>query len=281
MLDFLRRDVEPLFDHMQAFAPEVEECIQHYRQALDASLGTVYRRRRDFEESVAVLNETLATFLHNEQERAQAMFPHYFEVHKSDGVEHSIYVGASLVEHGQFDTLYLHNLRLWQLMAMCGLARQAAHIRGRLRVPLETAHLILVQQTPLSIRFRFDERRFDVDGAYNARYEIMKKRIDKALLRGTQERLTQPGKIAIVYSQPKEAMEYREYIAYLQAAGYLTAAVEEYELDDLQGVEGLQALRVTVACEEEENLPAFVLEELVEVGQTVSRLIPEGCVPRR
>jgi len=66
-------------------------------------------------------------------------------------------------------------------------------------VPLETAHLILVQHAPLAIRFRFDEKRFDVDGAYNVRYEVVKRRIDKAVRRGTGERITQPGKIAIVY----------------------------------------------------------------------------------
>jgi hypothetical protein len=40
-----------------------------------------------------------------------------------------------------------------------------------------------------------------VDGAYDIRYEIVKKRIDKALIKGTNERATQPGKIVIVYSQ--------------------------------------------------------------------------------
>ena len=85
------------------------------------------------------------------------------------------------------------------------MVREAEALKDRLKVPLDTAHLILVQHTPLSIRFRFDEKRFDVDGTYNMRYEIVKKRIDKALIKGTHERLTQPGKIAIVYSQPKEA----------------------------------------------------------------------------
>ena len=105
---------------------------------------------------------------------------------------------------------------------------------------------MLIQHAPLAISFRFDEKRFDVDGAYNVRYEIMKKRIDKAVVRGTTERLTQPGKIALVYSQPTEAAEYREYIAYLQALRFLTPEVEQLELDELQGVTGLRALRVTV-----------------------------------
>jgi hypothetical protein len=85
-----------------------------------------------------------------------------------------------------------------------------------------------------------------VDGAYDIRYEIVKKRIDKALVRGSSERVTQPGKIAIVYSQPDEAAEYRTYIEYLQHLSYLASEVEDLELGELQGVHGLRALRVTV-----------------------------------
>ena len=174
------------------------------------------------------------------------MYPHYFEKQKTDGVDHQIYVGASLVEDGRFDPLYLKNLRLWQLMVVCGIAARADQLAADLPVPLQTTHLILVQHAPLSIRFRFDEKRFDVDGAYDIRYEIVKKRIDKALVRGSSERVTQPGKIAIVYSQPDEAAEYRTYIEYLQHLGYLGSEVEDLELGELQGVHGLRALRVTV-----------------------------------
>ena len=246
ILEFLHREVEPLFEHLQELCPEVDEFIQAYRAAVEPGLGTLYQRRKDFEESVTQINETLSSYLDAEEEKAQAMFPHYFEKHKSDGVEFGIYIGKSLVEDSQFDMLYLHNLRLWQLMVMCGMARQAEQVKDNLRVPLEMAHLILVQHTPLSIRFRLDEKRFDIDGAYNMRYEIVKKRIDKATIRGSHERLTQPGKIAIVYSQPREAMEYHGYIAYLQDAGYLTAELEDVDLEDLEGARGLKALRVTV-----------------------------------
>jgi GAF domain-containing protein len=247
LLDFLRREVEPLFDHLQAFGPGVSETIEAYRTALDPSLGILYRRRKDFEESVTLLNEILSAYLDEEEAKAQAMYPHYFEKHKTDGVDYGIYVGASLVEDGTFDQLYLRNLRLWQLMVMCGVARKADRTKERLRVPLETAHLILVQSIPLSIRFHQDEKQFDVDGTYNIRYEIIKKRIDKAVIKGTAERLTQPGRIAIIYSQTREAGEYREYIEYLRASGYLTDDVEDVDLEDLQGVQGLKALRVTVA----------------------------------
>jgi hypothetical protein len=105
---------------------------------------------------------------------------------------------------------------------------------------------VLAHHAPLSIRFRFEERRFDVDGAYNVRYEVIKKRIDKAVVQGTRERITQPRKLAIVYSHPAEAAEYRTYLDYLGARGYVTGEIEDLALEELQGVQGLGALRATI-----------------------------------
>ena len=246
VVSFLRADVERLFDHLQGFGPAVRERIEAYRAALDPRFGTVYARRKLFEESVTRIADTISAYLDLEEQAAQGMFPHYFEKQKTDGVDYQMYVGASLVEDGRFDPLYLKSLRLWQLMVTCGIALRTHQLRDQLPVRLEATHLVLVQHTPLSIRFRFDEKRFDVDGAYDIRYEIVKKRIDKAVVKGATERVTQPGKIAIVYAQRAEAAEYRGYIEYLQNLGYLTGEVEDVELDELQGVHGLRALRVTV-----------------------------------
>jgi GAF domain-containing protein len=257
---FLRTEVEGLFERLLAFGPAVRERVDAYRSALDPGRRAVYRQRRVFEESVNRLTEAIAGYLDLEEQAAQGMFPHYFERQKTDGVDHQIYVGASLMEDGQFDRLYLKNLRLWQLMVVCGIAARADKLTQGLPVPLETTHLVLVHHPPLAIRFRFDEKRFDVDGAYDIRYEIVKKRIDKALIRGTGERLTQPGRIAIVYAQPGEALEYRGYIEYLQHLGYVASDVEDVELEELQGVHGLRALRVTVTLQE----PLDALEPAIE-----------------
>ncbi len=246
---FLRTEVESLFATLHEFHPKVNEKINAYKSAIDPQHGILYRKRKDFESSVTSLNEAVSAHIDTEQEKAQAAFPHYFEKYKTDGVEHGMYIGGSLSEEGKFDWLYLKNLRLWQLVTMCGSARRAHALRDTLPIPLETAHLVLVQDTPLSIRFRLDEKKFDVDGAYNIRYEIMKKRIDKAVIRGRKERLTQPGKIAIVYSQAKEGVEYRKYLDYLHAKGYIARDIEEVELEDLQGIQGLKALRVTVVLD--------------------------------
>ncbi len=275
VIDFLRRDVEPLFETLRHFSTEIAEKIDAYQAVIDPQLGTIYRRRRDFEESVMYINEVLSSYLDTEQEKAQAMFPHYFEKHKSDGIEYGIYIGASMVENGQFDLLYLHNLRLWQLMVMCGMVRLAEQMRDNLKVPLELAHLILLQQTPLSVRFRLDEKRFDIDGAYNMRYEIIKKRIDKAMVKDRDERLTQPRKIAIVYSQPREAQEYWEYIDYLQALGYISGEVEMLELEDLEGAQGLKALRITVSLDDKVPEVAVSLDAIAEAVETM----PHAAVP--
>jgi len=249
IIAFLRAEVEGLLDHLGTFGAGVRERIAAYRAGLDPRLGTVYHRRRMFEESVTAIAESISSYLELEQQAAQGMFPHYFEKQKTDGVDYQMYVGAALLENGRVDPLCLKNLRLWQLMITCGMAVRAHQLRDRLPIPLETTHLILVQHAPLSIRFRFDEKRFDVDGAYDIRYEIVKKRIDKALVQGTAERVTQPGKVALIYSQPGEALEYRAYIEYLQSLGYLTDGVEQLDLEELQGVQGLRALRVQVALD--------------------------------
>jgi len=246
IIGFLRTEIEARFDHLQGFGPRVREPIEAYRRAVDPRVGAIYARRRDFDESVTRITEAISSYIDLEEQAAQAMYPHYFEKQQTDGVDYSIYVGGSLLEEGGFDPLYLKNLRLWQLMVACGVAIRAERLKGHLAMPLEVTNLILVQHTPLSIRFRFDEKRFDVDGAYNVRYEIIKKRIDKAVIRGTTERLTQPGQVAVVYSHPSEAHEWREYIDYLQKLGYLAPEVEEIELEEMQGAQGLRALRVRV-----------------------------------
>ena len=244
--DSLKREVEPLFEYLATHTAELRPVITEYWRSIDPRLGILYKRRKDFEQSVTTLNDAVSDYLDEEEEKAQLMFPHYFQRYKTDGVEFNIYVGSTLVQDKPFDLVFLKNLRLWQLLTMVEITRRTAALKPTLPVPLDTTQLILIHGQPLSIRFRQDERQFDVDGAYNIRYEIIKKRIDKATVAGTGERLTQPGTIALVYAQSREAVEYYEYIDYLQDRGMLELGVEELELEELQGVKGLLALRVRV-----------------------------------
>jgi hypothetical protein len=76
------------------------------------------------------------------------------------------------------------------------------------------------------------------------RYEIAKKRIDKAKIKGSTERITQKGKLVIVYSNIHEETEYLGYIHLLQHKGLLDDNIEQFEVEDLQGLVGLKAIRV-------------------------------------
>ncbi len=246
ILEFLRLEVYPVFDHLRLQNAELKKAIDNYTSQLDSELGVIYQRRKEYEQSVQLINEKLSDYIDRQQALAQKMYPHYFEKYKTDGVEFNIYIGQSMVKNRTFNLMHLHNLRLWQLLAICGMENVMHELKQQLKVPLDVASLILIHSSPLSVTFRMDEKRFDVDGAYNVRYEITKKRIDKAYIKGTNERLTQPGKIAIVYSQNREAEEYVKYIEYLQSTGMLGEEIEYLDLQDLQGASGLRALRVTV-----------------------------------
>ena len=273
VLEFLHHEVDNLLDHFKSEIPEMSDSIEEYYSRLNPNLRSFYDKRKEYEESVSAINDCISGYLDEAQAEAQEMFPHYFEKYKTDGVEHGLYIGASLVNDRKYDEMYLRNLRLWQLLSMSEIAKRTHDLLPELSVPLETTHLILVQNTPLAIRFRIDEKKFDVDGTYNIRYEIMKKRIDKAVISGTTERLTQPGKIAIVYSQQKEADEYLKYIDYLKGVGIIKKEVEDLDLEEMQGVHGLKALRITVNLEKAGSGTSINQQEVNEMLESVSKSV--------
>jgi len=244
--EFLQNEVAEIFHHLADTRPSLKAEVEQYFTALDPQKNLVYHHRQNFEESISRLNDALANFIDHEQIGAQQVFPHYFERYVTDGIDFNIYIGQSIAPTKKFDKLYLRNMKIWQLEVLAKAALIANELKNELPLPLATTQLILANSIPISISFRSSERKFDVDGAYNSRYEIVKKRIDKVRIKGTKERLTQPGKIAIVYSQPKEAAEYEEYIEFLQTRQLLKPGVEKIELEELQGVLGLKALRVEV-----------------------------------
>ena len=246
IVEWVHSEIHPLFEDLRDKFPELATSIVNYFNYLDEDLNIVYRERKAYEDSVAIINNTISMYIEEQEKMSQQILPHYFEKYKTDGVEYDMYVGQSLLNKHKFDMLHLKNLRLWQLIDMCEVTRTVEGMQNELPVPLTTAQLIFAYTSPLSIRFMMDEKKFDVDGAYNVRYEILKKRIDKALIDGTTERLTQAGKVAIVYLQEKDRLEYLEYADYLQHEGYITDQIEDVKLSKLQGVHGLRALRFTV-----------------------------------
>lgn len=263
--EFIHKEIEPLFKHLHEDKPDLQKLIDSYFTALDAEHGIIYRKRKDFEDSVELINEMAYSVIEGEEKKTQQMFPYYFENYKTDGVEYNIYLGQSISKQKIYNPIYLQNLRLWQLMLMCKVTRETHKILPQLPIALETAQLILVQSTPLSIRFRTDEKKFDVDGAYNIRYEIMKKRIDKAVIKGTNDRLTQAHTVSVIFSQAKEEAEYMSYIKYITHLNFIEPHIERFDLEHMQGVSGLKAMRMKVNLSENKTIEKAFEKEMQEV----------------
>ena len=265
IFDFVNTEVLPIFKHLKKQNKELSEMIKAYEGTINAETHSYYDHRKQYDDSVMRINKKLASVIDKRQETAQQMFPHYYERYKTDGIEHNMYIGSSIAEDKEFDPLYLKNLRLWQLQVMCEMENKYYNLKPELDVQLDVASLILVYSTSLSIRFRMDEKQFDVDGTYNARYEIIKKRIDKSYIKGTNERLTQKGKLSIVYSQKKDELEYLRYISFLKSKGYFTNNIEIVDLEGLQGVSGLKAIRAEILYKKNsEDEKTFTYEDLME-----------------
>jgi hypothetical protein len=247
--EFIEGEVRPVLDHLQKMNPQIKKIVDDYFAMFQNPDGPMCKNRKEYENALSAINETILQYLDKEEESVQKSYPHYFEKYRTDGVEYNIYIGQSIAPNYPFDLLYLKNIRLWQLRSMAEAACISYQLMSSLKVPLQTTQLILVQSQCISIIFRRDERRFDVEGAYNIRYEIIKKRLDKVHIKDSTERLTQPGKIAIVYSNQKEVPEYQQYIEFLQNKNILKQEIEFLDLEELQGVKGLKAIRVAINFE--------------------------------
>lgn len=246
VLDHFNLDVHPILDNFRKNNTNspIAKTIDAYFDRINPAIGGFYEARQDYDNSIDLINKKLVTILDGKQVEAQEYFPHYYERYKTDGIEHNMYIGASIAPDKNFDLYYLKNLRLWQMQVMCEMENKFKKIQPKLPHQLDVTSLILVFGNPISIRFKMDEKQFDIDGSYNVRYEIVKKRIDKAKIKGSAERITQKGKLAIVYSHSHEETEYLGYIKLLQHKGLLNEEIEKFEVEDLQGLIGLKALRV-------------------------------------
>ncbi|MDI1307077.1 MAG: GAF domain-containing protein [bacterium] len=250
---YIETEIHPILNNSK-MDNECQILAENYFKKLDEKTGMFYHSRKKFDNAMSIINKKLASILDKKQVEAQNIFPHYYERFKTDGVEHNLYIGASIAPTKVFDSMYLHNLRLWQLQTLCEMELEHHLLKSSLPYELDVTSLILVFSSPITIRFRMDEKRFDVDGTYNARYEVVKKRIDKANIKGTKERITQKEKITIVYSHNQEETEYLNYIKFLQFKKILEPTIEQFEVEELQGVSGLRAIRVKVINDNKEQV---------------------------
>ncbi|ANF49997.1 hypothetical protein A0O34_05405 [Chryseobacterium glaciei] len=244
----LREEIHPYLQgklEVQA-SGEIKTKIKDYFTQVFTQSDLFYANRKSLDDSITLVNRKLADVLDENQVKAQQIFPHYYERFKSDGIEHNLFTGHNIAPELHYSSKIVHQLRYWQLKTVCKMEQDFQSFKKDLPISLDIASLIFVYNEKIDIRFRMDEKRFDVDGAYNSYYEIIKKRLDKAHIKDSTERITCPGKITIVYFGMENQKEYLDYISRLQKKGILQSDVEFLRVEDLQGITGLLALRISL-----------------------------------
>lgn len=242
---FLLQKIHPLLKSIKT--EKLQDEIKEYFKNTLQKEGFFHFNRRRYDETITTINDTLSKTIDKRQVEAQQIIPHYYERFKTDGIDHNLYVGISISPETGFTARHLYALRFWQLETLSEMIESHKSQQAALPYPLGVTGLILVYHSPISIRFRMDEKRFDVDGTYNARYEIVKKRIDKAFIKNTKKRIVQEGKITIVYSSETEEIEYLGYIERLKSKKGCDFEINKFEIEDLQNISGLKAIQLP-AC---------------------------------
>ncbi len=246
IIEFFRKDVQPFLEEARKQFPSKIEVIEHYAKHFFTNRDTGEFYRNEFETSLRQINQLISRELDHFNSFIQGNYPSYFQKFRTDGIEYDIYIGESITPQQSFSYEFINVFRRQQIVSMARIALKAYHAKDTLPLALETTQLIFINPHSIDISFREDERRFDVEGSLNIRYEIIKKRIDKIRIKRTKERLTQVNKIAIVYLSDEILEDLMLSIKAIYDMGIIEHAIEHLKLEDVQGIAGLKAIRLSV-----------------------------------
>ncbi len=245
LLRYLQGEVEMHFGYFAQHSAEAEAAIAQYKAAIHPEHACVYTARAVYDQTIAHINGLLRDTWNQWQQSMQAITAHYCDLEATDGIDHMIYAGKAI--DTSFTEFQLKSLRYEQLRAVCDCARKGFALKATYDTDMTITHLVLVQAFTVDIvHDETTERLFDVRGTRDTRYEIVKKRIDKACDAETGDRITQPGMLTVVYSTGEEWQEYEHYLRYLHREGIVAADIEQGTVEPLQGVSGLKFARVRV-----------------------------------
>jgi hypothetical protein len=248
LLGYLNEQIEAHFPCFAQHSPAAALAIEQYQQAMHPEHRCVYQARAVYDQTITHINQLLRQTWNQWQTSMQAITRHYCDIEATDGIDHMIYTGKAI--DPEFSDFQLRSLRYEQLRAVCDCARQSFTLKQKYDTDLVITHLVLVQAFTVDIMHDENtERLFDVRGTRDTRYEIVKKRIDKARDAETDDRITQPGMLTIVYSTNDEWQEYQQYLRYLQREGIVGESVAQGTVEPLQGVSGLKFARIEVLPE--------------------------------
>ncbi len=246
IIEFFRKDVQPFLEEARKQFPSKIAVIEHYAKHFFTNRDTGEFYRNEFETSLRQINQLISRELDHFNSFIQGNYPSYFQKFRTDGIEYDIYIGESITPQQSFSDEFINVFRRQQIVSMARIALKAYHAKDTLPLALETTQLIFINPHSIDISFREDERRFDVEGSLNIRYEIIKKRIDKIRIKRTKERLTQVNKIAIVYLSDEILEDLMLSIQAIYDMGIIEHTIEHLKLEDVQGIAGLKAIRLSV-----------------------------------
>ncbi|MDX2230664.1 MAG: GAF domain-containing protein [Leptolyngbyaceae cyanobacterium bins.349] len=242
---YLRNHLEAYFDYFAQCGKQAIAAIDVYQAACNNEHECIYVARAEYDRAISQINAQLRDTWERWQQRMQQITPHYCDIETTDGIDHMIYAGHSI--DPKFGKFQLRSLRYEQLRALCDCARVAFRIQTETPNKMQVTHLVLVQDATVDIfHDETTEKLFDVRGTRDTRYEIVKKRIDKAIDEQTHTRITQPGMLTLVYSTTEELEEYEQYLHYLMREGLVDREIDRGTVEPLQGVTGLKFVRVRV-----------------------------------
>lgn len=258
--EYLKQEVEANFDYFCQCGEEAEAAVFAYQAACDNEHGCIYEARSRYDQMLQVISFHLQATWEWWQERMQNIIAHHCDFEITDGIDHMLYVGATI--DPKFTHFHLKSLRYEQLRAICDCARMILKLQAESEKMLGLAHLILVQNSTIDIYHNeTTEKLFDVRGSRDIRYEIVKKRIDKAVDKETKTRITQSGMLTVVFSTDEEWQEYRQYLNYLMREGWIESDITLGFIEPLQGVSGLRFAQVKV-------IPGTPLSQTAEKSST-------------
>ncbi len=244
-LKFLSDRLEVYLDYFAQCGSEALAAVETYRKSCNNNHKSVYVSRAHYDKTISQINALLKQTWEQWQVRMQQIIPHYCDVESTDGINHMIYVGESI--DSKFSIYHMRSLRYEQLRAVCDCARTAFRFQILYATKMEVTHLVLVQdQTVDIIHDENTEKLFEVRGTRDIRYEIVKKRIDKAVDEESRTRITQPGMLTLVHSTEEEWAEYQQYLRYLAREGWIDREIQSGTVEPLQGITGLKFARVRV-----------------------------------
>ena len=138
ILDFIQKEVETNLEHIQSLGEESKALISNYRNRLRNDNNIFNKRREQYEQSVGTVTRTITEMMLERQQKAQEMYPHYYEKYKTDLIENKF-------KPVQVDYIFRKRLSLDAGFAQALLRLERDKIHGYLM-----EKVVLIKREPLS-----------------------------------------------------------------------------------------------------------------------------------